>query len=74
MRHQPAGGDGVARFVPVHGAYSGAWIWDALIDCLEELGRTGEALRAACRDARISINVRERRTAATFSFPRNDPR
>ena len=33
----------MARFVLVHGAFSGAWIWDALIDRLEELGHTGEA-------------------------------
>jgi pimeloyl-ACP methyl ester carboxylesterase len=33
----------VARFVLVHGAFSGAWIWDSLIERLEELGHTGEA-------------------------------
>jgi pimeloyl-ACP methyl ester carboxylesterase len=33
----------MARFVLVHGAFSGAWIWDSLIEELEELGHAAEA-------------------------------
>jgi pimeloyl-ACP methyl ester carboxylesterase len=33
----------MARFVLVHGAFSGAWIWDTLIARLEELGHSAEA-------------------------------
>jgi pimeloyl-ACP methyl ester carboxylesterase len=33
----------MARFVLVHGAFSGAWIWDLLIEELEALGHSGEA-------------------------------
>jgi len=33
----------MARFVLVHGAFSGAWIWDSLVEHLEYLGHTGEA-------------------------------
>ena len=33
----------MARFVLVHGAFSGGWIWDSLIESLEELGHRSEA-------------------------------
>jgi pimeloyl-ACP methyl ester carboxylesterase len=33
----------LARFVLVHGAFSGAWIWDSLIERLEALGHCAEA-------------------------------
>jgi pimeloyl-ACP methyl ester carboxylesterase len=33
----------MSRFVLVHGAFSGAWIWDSLVEHLEELGHAGEA-------------------------------
>jgi pimeloyl-ACP methyl ester carboxylesterase len=33
----------MARFVLVHGAFSGAWIWDSLIEQLEALGHAAEA-------------------------------
>jgi len=33
----------MARFVLVHGAFSGAWIWGALIERLEALGHSAEA-------------------------------
>lgn len=33
----------MARFVLVHGAFSGAWIWETLIERLEALGHSAEA-------------------------------
>jgi pimeloyl-ACP methyl ester carboxylesterase len=33
----------MARFVLVHGAFSGAWIWGPLMDCLKTLGHSAEA-------------------------------
>jgi pimeloyl-ACP methyl ester carboxylesterase len=33
----------MARFVLVHGAFSGAWIWGPLIDCLKAAGHSVEA-------------------------------
>jgi pimeloyl-ACP methyl ester carboxylesterase len=33
----------MARFVLVHGAFSGAWIWESLIERLEAAGHTAEA-------------------------------
>jgi pimeloyl-ACP methyl ester carboxylesterase len=33
----------MARFVLVHGAFAGAWIWEPLIECLKATGHSAEA-------------------------------